>query len=99
MLTARQFTAAEAKDMGLVQRVVAVADLERTTREYCGMLAANAPLTVRAAREMIYLSTEMGRSAALRAGAHLFESVYRSEDAQEGPRAFREKRKPEWKGR
>jgi enoyl-CoA hydratase/carnithine racemase len=54
---------------------------------------------VRAAREMVYLSTEMGRSAALRAGAHLFESVYLSEDAQEGPRAFREKRKPQWKGR
>ena len=48
---------------------------------------------------MVYLSTEMGRSAALRAGAHLFESVYRSEDAQEGARAFREKRKPQWKGR
>ena len=62
-------------------------------------IAANAPLTVRAARELVYLSTEMGRSAGLRAAHHLFESVYLSEDAQEGPLAFAEKRAPRWKGR
>ena len=62
-------------------------------------IAANAPLTVRAARELVYLSNEMGRSAAQRAATHLFEKVYLSEDAQEGPRAFREKRTPAWKGR
>jgi hypothetical protein len=60
-------------------------------------IAANAPLTVRAAREMVYLSTEMGRSAALRAGAHLFESVYRSEDAQEG-RALSARRETRMEG-
>jgi len=54
---------------------------------------------VRAARELVYLSNEMGRSAAQRAATHLFEKVYLSEDAQEGPRAFREKRTPAWKGR
>jgi enoyl-CoA hydratase len=62
-------------------------------------VAANAPLTVRAAREVVYLSSEMGRSAGLRAAQHLFESVYLSEDAQEGPRAFAEKRPPAWTGR
>jgi enoyl-CoA hydratase len=51
-----------------------------------------APLSVRAARETVMLSTEMGRSAALRAARHASEFAYRSEDAQEGPKAFAEKR-------
>jgi enoyl-CoA hydratase/carnithine racemase len=48
---------------------------------------------------LVYLSSEMGRSAALRAAQHLFESVYLSDDAQEGPRAFAEKRAPRWTGK
>ena len=67
--------------------------------EMASTIVRNAPLTVRAARELVYLSTEMGRSAALRVGRHLFEPVYMSEDAQEGPRAFAEKRPPKWQGR
>jgi enoyl-CoA hydratase len=62
-------------------------------------IAANAPLTVKAARALVYAATETGRSEALRAGDALFEPVYLSEDAQEGPRAFAEKRPPVWKGR
>jgi enoyl-CoA hydratase/carnithine racemase len=58
-----------------------------------------APLSVQAARETVMLSTEMGRSAALKAARHASELCYNSEDAQEGPRAFAEKRPPQWKGR
>jgi enoyl-CoA hydratase len=46
----------------------------------------------------VMLSTEMGRSAALRAARHASETAYRSADAKEGPRAFAEKRRPVWKG-
>jgi enoyl-CoA hydratase/carnithine racemase len=99
LLTGEPIDARRAREIGFVNHVVPLAELLPSAFAMAEKIAANAPLTVRAAREMVYLSTEMGRSAALRAGAHLFESVYLSEDAQEGPRAFREKRKPQWKGR
>ena len=44
------------------------------------------------------LATEMGRAAALDAAYAAHEQAYNSQDAQEGPRAFAEKRKPMWRG-
>ena len=58
-----------------------------------------APLSVKAARETVMLATEMGRSAALDAARAAYEVCYNSHDAQEGPRAFSEKRKPVWQGK
>lgn len=99
LLTARPITAQRAMTLGYVNDVVPGPQLLDRALDMARDIAANAPLTVKAARELVYLSTEMGRSAALRAAQHLFESVYLSEDAQEGPRSFAEKRKPQWKGR
>jgi 1,4-dihydroxy-2-naphthoyl-CoA synthase len=48
---------------------------------------------------MVYASAEMGWTAALDTGDRIYEKVYLSEDGQEGPAAFKEKRKPVWKGR
>lgn len=99
LLTGDPIDARRGYEIGFVNRVVPAADLMPAAMAMAEKIAANAPLTVRAARELVYLATEMGRSAALRAGYHLFERVYRSEDAQEGPHAFKEKRKPQWRGR
>lgn len=99
LLTGEPISAQRALEVGFVNHVVPAAELLPRCLALAERIAANAPLTVRAARELVYLSTEMGRSAAQRAATHLFDSVYRSEDAQEGPRAFREKRPPQWKGR
>jgi len=97
MLTARQFSAAEAKDMGLVNRVVPVADLERTAREYCGMMAANAPLTMRTAKRVIAeVLKQKHDNAACEAWV---KECFDSDDYKEGRRAFMEKRKPVFKGR
>jgi enoyl-CoA hydratase/carnithine racemase len=99
LLTGQPITAQRAYELGYVNAVVPLADLRTRAMDMAKTIAANAPLTVKAARELVYLSTEMGRSAGLRAAHHLFESLYLSEDAQEGPRAFAEKRPPNWTGR
>ena len=99
LLTAQPITAQRAYELGYVNAVVPLEQLRDRAFEMARTIAANAPLTVKAARELVYLSTEMGRSAGLRAAQHLFESVYLSEDAQEGPRSFAEKRAPRWQGR
>jgi len=99
LLTGAPMSAQRACELGFVNAVVPLPQLLDHALAMARTIAANAPLTVKAARELVYLSTEMGRSAALRAAYPLFESVYLSDDAQEGPRAFAEKRGPRWTGR
>ena len=99
LLTGEPISAQRAQEIGFVNHIVRAAELMPRCVALAEKIAANAPLTVRAARELVYLSTEMGRSAAQRAATHLFDRVYRSDDAQEGPRAFGEKRPPRWTGR
>jgi enoyl-CoA hydratase/carnithine racemase len=97
MITARQFSAAEALAMGLVHKVVAPSGLEPLTRQYAEMIAANAPLTIRAAKRVI---REVTRGAHDEAACRAWvEECFRSEDYAEGRRAFMEKRKPLFRGR
>ncbi len=97
MITARQFSAAEMKEMGLVHRVAPVAELEKLTREYCDMIAANAPLTMRAAKRIIREVSRKDYDAA-RCRAWVKE-CFESEDYAEGRKAFMEKRKPVFRGK
>jgi len=99
LLTGDPISAKRLLELGYVNAVLPGAELLPAALALAGRIAGNAPLTVRACRELVYLSQDMGRGAAMRAAEHLFRPVYMSEDAQEGPRAFAEKRKPEWKGR
>lgn len=99
MLTGDPLTAQRAYEIGLVNRVVPADGLRETALAIASRIAGNAPLSVRAAKQLVYLSAEHGWSAALEAADALYEPVYLSEDGQEGPRAFKEKREPEWQGR
>jgi enoyl-CoA hydratase len=99
LLTGEPISAERAWQVGLVNRLAEPGALITTALEMARAIAACAPLTVAAAKATVRLSTEMGLSAALRAADDAFEPVYRSHDAQEGPAAFREKRKPQWRGK
>jgi enoyl-CoA hydratase len=99
ILTGKPITAQRAYEIGLVNRLAEPATLMDTAFELAREILDGAPLSVQAGRETVMLATEMGRSAALQAARHASELMYRSEDAREGPRAFAEKRSPDWKGR
>jgi len=95
LVTGEPIDAARALAVGLVNRVVPLGDLRATAQALGERVAANAPLSVAAAKRTVLLGTPRVWDAA----DALWEPVYRSEDAQEGPRAFREKRPPNWQGR
>jgi enoyl-CoA hydratase len=99
LLTGKPISAERAYDIGLVNRLASPDALLEVALTLAAEILDGAPLSVRAARETVMLATEMGRSAALKAARHASEYCYNSEDAQEGPRAFAEKRRPHWRGR
>jgi enoyl-CoA hydratase/carnithine racemase len=99
LLTGDPLTAARAYEVGLVNRVVPDASLRAEAQALAERIAGNAPLSVRAAKKTAYLSARMGIAEAFDEAERIWEPVYLSDDAQEGPAAFRDKRPPAWTGR
>lgn len=99
IMTSKRITAQEALQYGIVSEVVPLEKLMETAEAWASEVMKGAPLSIRASKEAAVKGIDMPLEKAL---ATLFpgvEKMYASEDFIEGPKAFAEKRPPQWKGR
>jgi enoyl-CoA hydratase len=96
LMTGQLIEAPEAQTIGLVDQVVEPETLRATVEALAATLAANAPLTLKATKQMIETMTAPNASVA--SGAPWYAEIFRSRDFQEGLDAFFSKRKPEFHG-
>jgi enoyl-CoA hydratase/carnithine racemase len=98
LYTGRLIPASEALAAGLVNQVVDAEDLDNAVLELAETIAANAPLTIRATKEMIRRIQAQRRLAAAE-GHDLITACYTSVDFKQGVEAFLAKKKPQWQGK
>ncbi|MET8799115.1 crotonase/enoyl-CoA hydratase family protein [Nocardia sp. NPDC004568] len=98
LLTGRHLSAAEAKDIGLIGHVVPDGQALDKALELAELIAANGPLAVQAILQTIRDSECIPEEEAFQIDAKLGMAVFQSADAKEGPKAFKEKRKPNFSG-
>ena len=98
-LTSDPITAEEAHEMGLVCRLAEKGKAADVALELAERIAKNAPLAVAASKQIIRETVGMTEDEAWKMQGPLQGKVFTSEDAKEGPRAFAEKREPNWTGR
>ena len=99
LLTGNNITAQRAYEIGLINQVVPAADLMDAAINMAKTVAANAPIALQTAKESAITGLHFHLEDALKWGYKLERMNGATEDAQEGPRAFTEKRPPVWKGR
>ena len=97
--TGRLFDAQEALSMGYVSAVVPADELMAYTREYATRLVKGPAVAIQQAKRLAYRSQELSLDAALDLAQQAMFTAQSTEDSREGPRAFVEKREPQFKGR
>lgn len=99
LLTGRRISAEEAQRFGLVNRVVPMDELDDAVDDLVEQVLACAPLSVRAIKQLVQRTAHLTPQEAQGIRLPAVIAAFDSEDGQEGPRAFREKRAPVWRGR
>lgn len=99
LLTAEAFPASRALELGLINEIVAPEELLPRAGEWARRILANAPLAVQATKESVIRGLNGTLADAYGIEQELSQQVFATEDAKEGPRAFKEKRPPRWQAR
>ncbi len=98
-LTAQPVSAQRAYDMGFLNKVVPGEQLMEEVMTMAEQIAENAPLAVQYFKELAYRGLNMSTQDISSLTYHMYDQLLTTEDSKEGPLAFAEKRKPNWKGR
>jgi enoyl-CoA hydratase len=99
LLCADQVPAQRAYEMGLLNEVCRPAELMERAYAYAYRITANGPLAIRKTKESVLRGMATDMKEAYRIESEISGEVFSSEDAKEGPRAFAEKRAPNWQNR
>lgn len=99
ILMGEAITAEDAHQMGLVNKVVPQAELMKEVERWVNILLERGPLALRAAKQAMLQGLNMSLDEGMQLEQRLFRQMLATEDAKEGPLAFAQKRKPEFKGK
>jgi enoyl-CoA hydratase/carnithine racemase len=99
LMTGNRISAQQAESYGLVNEVVPTAGLDEAVDRWIAQILRCAPLSVKAIKESVKETSDLSVEEAQSKRLPSLIAALQSEDGDEGPRAFREKREPDWKGR